>query len=163
MSETISCRVCDVQMKAVTHTHLARHDMSIEEYRERYPDAPMKVFSEEHRQKVNESLTGRTLSSEHVENMSESMKGVNLGENSGLWKEDSEQYQTYELRQNRDEYVEKLGSECSDCGISREKSRKKYGKDLNIHHRDGDNRNNEMKNLELLCHSCHARLHGVVE
>jgi hypothetical protein len=32
--------------------------------------------------------------------------------------------------------------------------------DLVVHHRDGDNRNNDSRSLMVLCQGCHCRLHG---
>ena len=32
---------------------------------------------------------------------------------------------------------------------------------LDIHHKDGDHKNNELSNLEFLCRKCHRNTHGV--
>ena len=39
---------------------------------------------------------------------------------------------------------------CATCGST---------KNLDVHHKDGNWKNNEMSNLETLCHSCHMKLH----
>ena len=52
--------------------------------------------------------------------------------------------------------------QCIKCYISRKDHYKKYGKDLNVNHKDGNGRNafiknNDPSNLETLCQSCHAK------
>ena len=39
---------------------------------------------------------------------------------------------------------------CNTCGST---------DNLDVHHKDRNYKNNEMKNLETLCHSCHMKLH----
>ena len=43
---------------------------------------------------------------------------------------------------------------CEKCGLSEWQGQKIP---LEVHHKDGDHLNNEMKNLELLCPNCHAQ------
>lgn len=37
----VACRVCGEELGAITHTHLAEHDMTLFEYQREYPDAPL--------------------------------------------------------------------------------------------------------------------------
>lgn len=47
---------------------------------------------------------------------------------------------------------------CERCKITYDKTRK-YGS-LSIHHKDGNHRNNKVKNLMTLCRRCHSYIHG---
>lgn len=38
----VECRVCGQEMKWIQNTHLKKHDMTLEQYRKLYPDAPNK-------------------------------------------------------------------------------------------------------------------------
>ena len=49
---------------------------------------------------------------------------------------------------------EATGHRCEDC------ERLEYGRDLHIHHMDGDRRNNEYENLRVLCRACHFKRHA---
>lgn len=42
---------------------------------------------------------------------------------------------------------------CEDCGLDKWKDRPIP---LDVHHKDGDSKNNSMENLQLLCKNCHA-------
>ncbi|OUJ18640.1 DNA-directed RNA polymerase subunit E'/Rpb7 [Methanonatronarchaeum thermophilum] len=41
-NEFVECRVCGKEYKAITGSHLATHDLDMDEYREEYPDAPIR-------------------------------------------------------------------------------------------------------------------------
>ena len=47
---------------------------------------------------------------------------------------------------------DKYGYECSECGLLEEHL-------LVVHHKDGNRNNNELNNLKVVCHNCHAKLH----
>lgn len=83
------------------------------------------------------------------------------------WYEASKRRVDYRARNARqrngpvDEVLARFGRKCAVCGTT---------KHLQIHHTDhkGHNvpkrdRNNSLDNLQLLCRSCHGRLHGRVE
>ena len=36
-------------------------------------------------------------------------------------------------------------------------------KDLEVHHKDGNRKNNQIQNLLIVCRKCHQRLHGISE
>jgi 5-methylcytosine-specific restriction endonuclease McrA len=46
--------------------------------------------------------------------------------------------------------IDLLGKNCQQCGS---------GRYVVLHHRDGNPRNNELKNWQRLCQSCHVKLH----
>ena len=37
-----------------------------------------------------------------------------------------------------------------------------WARALSVHHRDGNNKNNELTNLMTLCHNCHQELEGFI-
>jgi len=43
-----------------------------------------------------------------------------------------------------------LGTKCSSCGTT---------ENVEIHHKDGNRKNNAIENLVLLCHRCHMQKH----
>ncbi len=49
------------------------------------------------------------------------------------------------------------GEECESCG-----HRPLFMRALSVHHRDGDNTNNDPDNLSTLCHNCHHDLEGLI-
>ena len=49
-------------------------------------------------------------------------------------------------------------SECEECG-----HRSFFGRSLSVHHRDGDNSNNDPDNLTTLCTNCHMEIEGFIE
>ena len=60
---------------------------------------------------------------------------------------------------NNQESVKKLiikerGEKCENCGISTWQGKKII---IELHHVDGDNKNNQRKNLKLLCPNCHSQ------
>jgi len=75
-----------------------------------------------------------------------------------------------EYRENNSEHVHKINQECKDVarfGGLRKKVFEATGycemcnsiANLLVHHKDGDNTNNEMSNLVVLCRSCHLKTH----
>ena len=61
----------------------------------------------------------------------------------------------------REEVIKRDGEKCVECGITRLNHIEKFGKDLNVHHKDGNginskNKNNTFSNLETLCLCCHG-------
>lgn len=53
---------------------------------------------------------------------------------------------TYNLRARKT----KKGIKCENCSAMQ---------NLDVHHTDGDIKNNSPENLKILCHSCHMKLH----
>lgn len=80
----VVCRECGDKFKRITWTHLKGHNMSVCDYRKKYPGSELvsktsieklrkslkgKKFSEEHKCNISISLTGRRLSEEHRKNI----------------------------------------------------------------------------------------------
>jgi 5-methylcytosine-specific restriction endonuclease McrA len=64
----------------------------------------------------------------------------------------------------KDEWIEYFGGKCGLCGISNYDHLRRYGIRLSIHHKDKKGRNvptpnNDTHNLQLLCGSCHGKVH----
>lgn len=68
--------------------------------------------------------------------------------------------------QHRDEVTARAGGRCEICGMSSKAAVAKWGRKMDIHHRDGKGRtsaehNHAVDNLMLVCPSCHRRIHKV--
>jgi predicted HNH restriction endonuclease len=64
----------------------------------------------------------------------------------------------------RDELLSILGGKCQKCGLTDEQSVERFGRKLDIHHKDGhgrtsDSPNHSEDNLMILCPPCHRLLH----
>ena len=44
-----------------------------------------------------------------------------------------------------------LGNKCNSCGST---------ENLEIHHKDKNPKNSDIRNIELVCHNCHLKKHG---
>lgn len=90
----VRCEVCGRKFEQITFTHLKKHDITIHEYREQFPDAIM--VSEATRQKISEmlagennpnygkrceetSMYGKHLSKERKQHISEAVSGEKHG------------------------------------------------------------------------------------
>lgn len=72
--ETVTCQVCSRSFPQITGTHLKLHDMSFDEYKTRFPDAP--TVSSEVSCLISGALSGRTLSDETKAKISDSKSGT---------------------------------------------------------------------------------------
>lgn len=57
---------------------------------------------------------------------------------------------------NREKAIERDGLKCVQCGLTKEESSKKYGRDLYVVHLN-DTKNNELENLLTICYKCHNK------
>lgn len=71
--DSVSCAVCGKSSKQITHVHVKMHGMTMGEYRERFPDAPLSNIRT--RDKVAASKLGVPRGEEFAQKMSESRKG----------------------------------------------------------------------------------------
>lgn len=55
----------------------------------------------------------------------------------------------------RDNYI------CQECGKTQEQNLKEVDRKLEVHHIDGDDTNNVLKNMIALCKSCHSKQKGI--
>lgn len=83
-------------------------------------------------------------------------KGVYVGPNSHKWQGGVNPYSGMNWNELARALKEQAGHTCQQCG-KRPKPRA-----LDVHHRDGNRRNNEPSNLIVLCRSCHNRAHGTL-
>jgi hypothetical protein len=59
MNEKIKCQICGKEFKQIHHRHVKQHGLTIEEYKNKFPDSP--INSEASSQKRANSLKGRTI------------------------------------------------------------------------------------------------------
>lgn len=59
---------------------------------------------------------------------------------------------------NREKAIERDESRCVKCGITREKSQEKYGKDFFVKRIDNNKDNNQLDNLKTLCMGCFQKI-----
>jgi len=50
-------------------------------------------------------------------------------------------------------------SRCRICKMTNEENRQLYKKELSIHHIDGNNKNDNIRNIIPICHACHFAIH----
>lgn len=55
----VNCKVCGEEFEVITHTHLLIHNLTVEEYKERYPKADF------HSQKFRENYSGKISGENH--------------------------------------------------------------------------------------------------
>lgn len=67
----IKCRICGNRFGRITHTHLARHNMTMREYKEKY--GGNNLISKETRKKIIEYQRNRSI--QHRRRQSEALKG----------------------------------------------------------------------------------------
>lgn len=109
--------------------------------------------------RVSENLTGRKLTEEHTQKIVDSWKD-DLVRKSRSKKKNIVKFKINQSRNNGSiknklisENIKKY--ECEDCGIGPFWN----GKLLNIqlHHKNGNNRDNRLDNLQFLCPNCHSQ------
>lgn len=168
----IRCEICQCLFKTITHTHLKQHDMTIEEYLNKFP--------------------GSKLSSEEMfDVLSKAQKGKKIGDNNPSKRKDVREKIANSVRQKWDNgdyddringmlgaikelhpgykpeihtplflaeknYVALLSqyqdvTRCVRCGSVTNK--------INIHHVDENHENFLISNLEPLCVPCHTSFH----
>lgn len=79
-------------------------------------------------------------------------------------KQTYESVQRFNFGGRRNDVLKESGFVCNSCGINDEQSLEKYGRKLDIHHKDGNGRtsekpNHSLNNLGILCKKCHMSLH----
>ena len=170
----VTCKICKKKFRIISHKHLKRHGLTIQEYLKRF-----KLHSED--------LTGATTR----KRLSKSLKGkINIGENNPAkrvevrkaisetiklrWKEGSYDDRingmseiignlhpnwkpenhtlTYMAKNNSSKFLSNFQSikKCMRCSSK---------KTINVHHINEDHDNFLISNLEPLCVPCHASFH----
>lgn len=176
---TIQCLECGQELKRVTNTHLAQHNMTMLQYMDKYPSAPIDAPGLAMDRVAH--LRGKTYEQVYGEGKAAELKKVR-SEDAVTQFEDEAQRQirretimpspSEEQRMAQREAMERhggsnyrkraleyYGAECSRCGCT-------PGEDkLVVHHIDGNNvqsemGNHELENLMVLCHGCHRKVHA---
>lgn len=169
----VRCPICLRKFKMISHSHLKYHNLTIKEYKEKFPNYPM--ISEEHlinlskaqkgkktgennpakrkeiREKISNSVKNRWDEGKYSERIN-GMTGM-FGSLHPSWKKCAKKREPLYLAKNQ--YASFLSQYeditiCKRCG-----SRKK----INIHHIDEDHNDFLISNLEPLCVPCHTSFH----
>lgn len=142
-------------------------------------------YTEEHKDKISKSLSGRKLSEEHKNNLSKSQKGHNhalsgeehpmwnmTGSDNPNWNPESQSVTRYseDFYDNRVKAMERDKYECRVCGKDNEKQKKDSGMSLHVHHitprsefieddmERPPNEAAELSNLFTVCSECHQKV-----
>ncbi len=160
----VECQECKKKFYRITNTHLWNiHQMTSDEYKIKYPGYLLedtKLAME----RVNH-LRGKSYLEYYGKEKADKLKKIRKNTNK-IRKNKKGKYL------DRNEYEDKLkknnklklghsdykgraflyyGEECERCGVILK---------LHVHHRDGNRKNNDIKNLQVLCCKCHVRLHN---
>lgn len=128
----VKCRVCGEEFEHIAWTHLKhKHSMTTEEYREKFPDAPLSdderkekiskgvknsekywegIENPERGNKISQALSGREKSEKTKKKISKSKSGVEIW---GGSRPEAKEWMKDEKNPNFKEKVEK---ECQECG-----------------------------------------------
>lgn len=106
----------------------------------------------------------RELVRQGIETHSE---GPRSGEDSPFWKGGKPKRYGHNWERQREKAIQRDEEQCRVCGMSRQKHREKYGRDIDVHHIDPivsyDNPEdaNELDNLITLCRDDHLEWEGI--
>ncbi|MCK4526208.1 hypothetical protein KAW18_02455 [candidate division WOR-3 bacterium] len=175
----IKCEICGKEFEKITSTHLKMHDITMLEYREKFPNAslasdgyrkkisealtdkePTSKMIEGHKrapEKISKTLTGRHLTDEHKQHISDNHADQS-GEKSGMWKGGISNLPYCEKFD--DDLKERVrnffGRCCYVCGMNETDN----GRKLDVHHVNYNKMVccNDVKPLFVpLCRSCHGK------
>ena len=179
--DAIECQLCGQKLLRVTNTHLwNKHQMSMEEYMERFPDAPIDAKGLANNRVTH--LRDRSYEEVYGPEKAAELKRIRSQDTTSQM-EDPEQIQvrqekcthkvTDELKQHLSEVrtihggttyrkraLEHYGLECQRCDFTSEEPA-----DFVVHHKDLKNLpselgNHALDNLMVLCYPCHGILHN---
>ena len=180
--ETIECKLCGRAYRRITNTHLFKvHQITIEDYQILFPNAPIDApgLAEQRvnhfRNKTYEEIYGESQAKKLIDVRQQSAikqmqdpKQINIRkEKCGLIpptekqkRAISEHNTIHGANTYRKRGLEYYGLECQRCGFESEKE-----SDFIVHHKDFLNINSKLgnhsiDNLQVLCRSCHAKLHN---
>lgn len=119
------------------------------------------IVSDEAKQKMSEAHTGKTLSIGHKRKISQSLYNrwesgefddIHVGENHRKWRGGVDGIYPKEFNAELKRKIkERDKDKCRICWQIQER--------MEVHHMDGNRKNNDMDNLILLCMDCHHRIH----
>jgi endogenous inhibitor of DNA gyrase (YacG/DUF329 family) len=107
--------------------------------------------------KIHPPMLGRHFSPESIEKMRKSLKGKFTKEKNPNWR-GGKSYEPYTPEFDEELKLKVLKRDnfrCQICGVFKNKSRNNY---LQIHHIDGNKKNNSLDNLISLCPRCHGKV-----
>jgi len=168
----MKCEICGEDFQQITHKHLAKHEITVEEYKKKYGERS-------------------TIDPDYFNRLSKARKGINAGDKNGskhpeirkkisnslaaLWEEGAYDKRIngmqgltgdrhhgwiaykhtleYQAREKWKEFLDNFQdtNTCSRCN--------KTGLIINVHHVDEDHENFLPSNLEPLCVPCHMSFH----
>lgn len=178
----VECLICGKELKRITNTHLKKHNLSIAEYKKKFPDS--KIESSELAYNRVSHLRGKSYIEVYGDKKTNELKQLRKTSAINQFKNFNQKLIRSKMRKGRkmEESTKKILSEkktihggnnyrkralefygniCFRCG-------KKFDeKDLKVHHKDFNNLNYELgnhdlDNLVVLCKVCHAKLHNEI-
>jgi GTP cyclohydrolase I len=180
--KAIKCEICGKKLLKITSSHLwYKHKITLDEYREKYPNAPMDAVGLAKsrvyylKDKTYEEICGE----KRAKKLKEDRSKATTRQMQDPKQIKRRQEITYQHTEETKEYLRSLkpkkpwynyrkraleyyGLECQRCGKSTENP-----KDFVVHHKDLNNitselGNHDITNLIVLCKSCHAKLHNAL-
>lgn len=173
----IKCMECGKELKKITHTHLWKHQMTIEEYIHKYPDAPLentkmiknksaitkgKTYEERYGHRTAFKLRKRRSEDAKIQMENEEQRKIRSEKCGGYERTEKginkmKEKKTKEYIHYRQKALDYYGEECQRCGET---------DDLIVHHIDHQNirsdiGNHSLDNLMVLCKSCHSKIHSI--
>lgn len=178
----VICQECKKEYYRITNTHLWKyHQMTVEEYREKYPDSL--IESVELAQSYSQNVRGKTYEEIYGEDRAKALKEVRTEAAVEQMKDNEQRDIRREARtgfQRTQEEIDKMlitrkehyhitiGTDyrkiafetydhvCAKCGSE---------ENLEVHHKDGNNFPSELgnhspENLLILCKKCHSKVHA---
>lgn len=116
------------------------------------------LYSQENRKRLSDSM--KKTYNEHPEirlAIKEKLTGRKLSEEEKTLRRSKRRSSKEVKKELKDILIEETNNKCMICGYDGYFEKRKSKTILEIHHIDGDPKNNEMTNVQLLCLNCHAK------
>jgi len=177
----IKCELCNKKYRRITNTHLFKeHQITISDYKSLFPESPIdapglaemrvnhlrnKTYLEVYGEDKSKKLINKRKSDAKKQMLDPKQIKIRRQKCGYTHTEEqknqkSEQRTIHGANNYRKRALEYYGLECSRCGTSSQKE-----SDFVAHHKDLKNiyselGNHDIENLQVLCKSCHAKLHN---
>lgn len=171
----VTCQICGKEFRVITHTHLKKHNLTIEQYMQQFPD--MEMYSEEYERAASISQKGKKMGDDNParrKNVRDKIacsvkkqwdEGAYKDRVNGMTNICGDLHPNYKAEIHTLEYLAETRyvqflkqyqdvSVCSKCG-----RKKEDGYKIQVHHIDEDRSNFLPSNLEPLCVHCHMLHH----